>query len=144
MVRARLSWLNDWLSPTIRRHGLTSSWFFPAGPRQLAGVIAKLDRLGNGIQGKTAKAGINSRVRLVDVANGEEKSVMLVLPADARPAEGRVSVLSPLGSALLASRAGKTVKVTLLGADYRFRVLDVVANTAEEEAEPEAAQVSSA
>ena len=44
---------------------------------------------------------LNARVAFVDIESGAETEVTLVMPDDADVAQSRVSVLSPVGSALL-------------------------------------------
>jgi len=51
-----------------------------------------------------------SQVLLLDRASGERNKVTLCYPADAEPAEGFVSVLSPLGWSLLGLRAGQVAR----------------------------------
>ena len=52
---------------------------------------------------------MNSEVTIED-ASGARSEIKLVYPAESDPARGRVSVLSPLGNALLGSRAGWIVR----------------------------------
>ncbi len=47
-----------------------------------------------------------SQVLLTDVRSGSESEITLCYPADADPAAGRVSVLSPVGASLLGLRVG--------------------------------------
>lgn len=56
--------------------------------------------------------------------NGENRQVTLVYPEQADIALGKVSVLTPIGSALLGRAAGDTVEV--LGNDGRSRRLTIV------------------
>lgn len=51
-----------------------------------------------------------TRVRVQDVARRSEQVYTLCYPQDAEPAEGFVSVLSPVGSALLGARLGERVR----------------------------------
>ena len=51
-----------------------------------------------------------SRVLLQDLHTGEHSTLTLCYPADAEPALGFVSVLSPVGSALLGLRVGSTAR----------------------------------
>ncbi|MDL1890049.1 nucleoside diphosphate kinase regulator [Nitrospirales bacterium NOB] len=52
---------------------------------------------------------MNSRVRITDMESGQEQTYTLVFPAESNMAEGKVSVLAPIGTALLDCRAGDTV-----------------------------------
>src|SRR5690606_41638020 len=51
---------------------------------------------------------MNSKVRLLDLDAGREMECTLVFPLKADADEGRISVLAPLGAALLGSRVGNT------------------------------------
>ncbi|MDO5693383.1 MAG: nucleoside diphosphate kinase regulator [Pseudomonadota bacterium] len=48
-----------------------------------------------------------SKLRVADPAGGDERSISLVYPPDANAAQGLISVLSPLGTALLGLRVGE-------------------------------------
>lgn len=52
---------------------------------------------------------MGSRVDYEDLATGTRRSLVLAHPADADPAQGRVSVLSPIGRALLGRSPGTVV-----------------------------------
>ena len=54
-----------------------------------------------------------SQVLIEDVPGGERHKLTLCYPADAEPASGFVSVLSPVGAALLGQRVGATARWTL-------------------------------
>lgn len=49
---------------------------------------------------------MNSRARLLDMEDNEEMEFTLVFPQDASPAEGKISILAPIGTAMLGSREG--------------------------------------
>lgn len=51
---------------------------------------------------------INSTAVLVDVAAGEEMKYTLVFPENANVDEGKISVLAPIGTAMLGYRVGDT------------------------------------
>ena len=55
-------------------------------------------------------ATMNSRVRFRDLVTGEESEITLVYPLDADVANGRISVLEPVGSALLGLSAGQIIE----------------------------------
>lgn len=52
---------------------------------------------------------MNSRVRFKDLENGEEVEVSLVYPKDADATKNRISVLAPIGSALLGLTTGAEI-----------------------------------
>jgi regulator of nucleoside diphosphate kinase len=68
-------------------------------------------------------------VRFVDEDSGDEQEVVLVYPAEADPARGRISVLAPVGSALLGLRVGQSIEWPLPnGRNRRLRVSSVTRN----------------
>jgi regulator of nucleoside diphosphate kinase len=69
---------------------------------------------------------IGSRVRFVDEETTQEQETTLTWPADANPAQGRVSILAPIGSALLGLRIGQSIEWPMPnGYTRRLRVTDV-------------------
>lgn len=69
---------------------------------------------------------MNSRVRFVDELAGTTREITLVYPDEADPEAARVSVLSPVGSALLGLRVGQVIEWPLAsGRRGRFRVLSL-------------------
>jgi regulator of nucleoside diphosphate kinase len=68
---------------------------------------------------------MNSRVRFADEDSGEETEVSLVFPRHADPEAGRISILAPVGSALLGLTVGATIEWPV--PDGRKRRLRVVA-----------------
>ncbi|MNE54786.1 Regulator of nucleoside diphosphate kinase [compost metagenome] len=67
---------------------------------------------------------MNSRVHCREESSGKDYHLTLVYPQDANADEGRISILAPVGSALLGLKVGqhidwpapggKTLKLTLL------------------------------
>ena len=53
---------------------------------------------------------MHSRLRVADPAGGAERVLTLCYPAEADAAQGRISVLSPLGTSLLGLRVGETAR----------------------------------
>jgi regulator of nucleoside diphosphate kinase len=58
---------------------------------------------------------MNSRVHVRDNKTGRVNEVTLVYPREANPDTGHISVLAPLGSALLGLRVGQTIDWPLPG-----------------------------
>jgi regulator of nucleoside diphosphate kinase len=69
---------------------------------------------------------MNSTVRLRDLETGEEETYTLVYPADADIEENRLSVLAPVGTALLGYRAGDVVEWPVPAGVSRFRIEKVL------------------
>lgn len=63
---------------------------------------------------------LNSRVRLRDLDSGERGEYTLVLPGSADFRQGRVSVLAPVGTALLGQREGDVVEWVVPAGRKRF------------------------
>jgi transcription elongation GreA/GreB family factor len=61
------------------------------------------------------RAAMNSKVTYETLPGGERRTVILSYPLDAAPSVGRVSVLSPVGRALLGRAPGARVSVDLPG-----------------------------
>jgi regulator of nucleoside diphosphate kinase len=68
---------------------------------------------------------MNSRVRIRDLISGIELSYQIVFPKDADIAASRISVLAPIGTALIGYRAGSTVEWRVPSGRRRFRILNV-------------------
>lgn len=69
---------------------------------------------------------MNSTARFVDEDTGEEHELTLVYPGDADGASGKISILAPVGSALLGLSVGQTIEWPVpSGRIARLRVLDV-------------------
>jgi regulator of nucleoside diphosphate kinase len=65
---------------------------------------------------------MDSRVEVLDLANGERGAYTLSYPADSDPASGRISVLAPLGTAMLGYREGDEVEWLMPGGVRRLRI----------------------
>lgn len=69
---------------------------------------------------------LDSRVRFRDETTGRERAITLVVPGRAAPGDSRVSVLSPIGSALLGLGVHDRIEWPLPGGKLsRLRVLEV-------------------
>lgn len=104
---------------------MNSSFFFPARPTDYASVLAKLDNLATEMEVSQPSAGVGQYVKTLDLVTGERRVVRLSQPNEAKIARNHVSILSPLGSALLANKVGDEVEVKMLGCIYRFKILSI-------------------
>jgi regulator of nucleoside diphosphate kinase len=98
--------------------------------RDRAGLLALREELERAdvVAAGQVPAGVvtmNSRVRFVDEGTGEHQDVTLVFPADADAGSGRVSILAPLGSALLGLRVGQAIDWPFPSGMRRLRVVAV-------------------
>ena len=59
----------------------------------------------------TDVVGFGSKVDVEDGKSGKQQSYMLVSPSEADPADGKLSMDSPVGKALVGAKVGQTVKL---------------------------------
>ena len=69
---------------------------------------------------------MNSRVRLMDLDTNEEMVYTLVFPDDADMAKSKISVLAPIGTAMLGYRVGDTFEWQVPDGIRRLRVKKVL------------------
>jgi regulator of nucleoside diphosphate kinase len=65
---------------------------------------------------------MNSTVRVTDVEAGTSHTYTIVFPADADYEKGKISILAPLGTALLGFRIGDVVDWHMPGGTRRLRI----------------------
>ena len=93
-------------------------------------VVELLDELKKGevIDGKDFPADavrINSKVKIEDRATKRILNLMLVLPDKADVSTGKVSVMAPIGVALLGYRKGQEVTWEVPAGKKHFRIVEV-------------------
>lgn len=69
---------------------------------------------------------MNSTVRVTDVDTGAAYVYTLVFPSDVDPEKGRISIVSPLGTALIGESAGAVVVADLPRGPRRLRIEEIV------------------
>ncbi len=70
---------------------------------------------------------MNSRVRFVDEETGEAQEVTLVYPQDADGTAGRISILAPVGSALIGLSVGQAIRWPMPNGRSRgLRIVEVL------------------
>jgi regulator of nucleoside diphosphate kinase len=69
---------------------------------------------------------MNTQAVLRDETSGERRQVRVVFPADADPAAGLISVLEPLGTALLGAPAGHAIECDFADGVHRLRVEQIL------------------
>lgn len=70
----------------------------------------------------TDRAHMGSRVRLRDLRSGQEKVYTLVGPGEMDASQGRISVQSPVGRAVVGCAKGDEIEVTAPAGTIRFRL----------------------
>ena len=81
-------------------------------PHSSAMLLAELDRaeLRERTELPSQTVVMNSRIEFVDEGTGARRTVQLVYPHDADITEGRVSILTPVGAALIGMTAGRSIR----------------------------------
>ena len=66
---------------------------------------------------------MNSKIRFVDLETKKEQTVTLVYPEEANITENKISILSPIGSALIGLRVGQAIEWPI--SDKKFKKIQV-------------------
>jgi regulator of nucleoside diphosphate kinase len=69
---------------------------------------------------------MRSRVRLKDLVSGEANTYSLVFPTEANFSEGKISILAPIGTAILGYRKGDTIEWPVPSGVRRLKVEQVL------------------
>ncbi len=69
---------------------------------------------------------MRSTVRLKDLVTGDENTYSLVFPTEADFSQGKISVLAPIGTAILGYRSGDTIEWNVPSGLRRLKVDEVI------------------
>lgn len=69
---------------------------------------------------------MRSKVRLKDLVSGESNTYSLVFPTEADFAEGKISVLAPIGTAILGYRQGDTIEWPVPSGVRKLKVEEIL------------------
>ncbi len=70
---------------------------------------------------------MNSKVKFLNIQDNKEMTVTLVYPSEANFAEGKISVLASMGSALIGLRAGQEINWMFpTGKTKTLKILEVI------------------
>ena len=84
------------------------------------------------VQGNEIPSGvvaINSKVRVRDLDAGREQFYTLVFPREADVAKGRISILAPIGVALLGGQVGDIIEPRVPHGVRRLKVQEILQNS---------------
>ena len=81
----------------------------------------------------TARAKFGDTVVLRDLSSDKTFSYTLVDPREANPAKGKLSVVSPLGKAILDKEKGQTIEVVAPAGTFRCLIEDITATSTEKQ-----------
>ncbi len=90
---------------------------------ELENILEHPEIIEEGSRDGSIQVGSHVTVRTPD--DSEDETWVLVGPEEAHAPEGRISSESPVGQALLGSRAGDAITVTTPGGDIVYTVVDV-------------------
>ena len=69
---------------------------------------------------------MRSKVRLKDLVSGEAKVYSLVFPTEANFSEGKISVLAPIGTAILGYKSGDSIEWPVPSGVRRLKVDEIL------------------
>lgn len=107
---------------------IASSAIQPLPPWQLQQLLLQLESVAKGKRRPLSETGMlpGCSARLLDLSDQTEVWLTLVYPQQANPEQGFISVLSPLGAALLGKNVGEVAEVKLLRRPLRFLLCDLM------------------
>ncbi|HWU83393.1 MAG TPA: nucleoside diphosphate kinase regulator [Methylophilaceae bacterium] len=104
----------------MRQHGVAE----PASLTRLEDELARCDE----VAAEAVDADVvtmNSRVELCDLASGQTHTLTLVFPQQADASAQRVSVLAPLGTAILGYRVGDVIDWPMPAGVRQYQILAI-------------------
>ena len=110
------------VSPQHLRHLFSDVRLF-SQPDELLAMLCRLDNATP--EASPDRVTIGDQLLLAQARGGELLSVKLVMPGDAAPRCGRVSVFSPMGRAVYQCRAGDDCVITVKRQRLVFRLLHI-------------------
>ncbi|CAI3805096.1 Regulator of nucleoside diphosphate kinase [Rheinheimera sp. MM224] len=107
---------------------MASSAIQPLPPWQLQQLLLQLESTAKSKRKPLSETGMlpGCSARLLDLSDQTEVWLTLVYPQQEQPEQGFVSVLSPLGAALLGKNVGEVAEVTLFRRTLRFMLCDLM------------------
>jgi transcription elongation factor GreA len=77
---------------------------------------------------ENGRVDVGERVRLHDLDSGERLELELVGPLESDPSAGRISVVSPIGKAIVGLRRGEIAEVDAPRGRLQFKILAITAH----------------
>ena len=107
---------------------MASSAIQPLPPWQLQQLLLRLESAAKSKRKALSDTGMmpGCSARLLDLSDQTEVWLTMVYPQQEQPEQGFVSVLSPLGAALLGKNVGEVAEVTLFRRTLRFMLCDLM------------------
>lgn len=95
--------------------------------REIEATLSHVVIVGSAPPASNARIGVGSSVVLRNLKSGAELRYVLVSPSEVNPADGKISIVSPVGKALMERSAGEEVEVKAPAGTIRFRIESVEA-----------------
>lgn len=110
-MKAKSIEITDWDLQRLRKMLEQAIPAGEIGREEAAKLRTELDRA-RIVDPKSVSAGVvtmNSTIDLLDLGTGEEETYTIVFPQDADAADGKISVLAPIGTAVLGYKVGDAI-----------------------------------
>lgn len=112
---------------------LTENTEYEEAKNEQAFVEAEITRLDHILRyarliedtGSTDEVGIGSRVKVEEKGTDDVEEYRIVGQAEANPREGKISIESPLGKALIGAKVGDKVKIKAPDGDITFVIREI-------------------
>lgn len=95
--------------------------------REIEGTLRQAVIIDGRPRAPAARVAVGSTVLLRNLRSGTEVRYVLVSPSEVNPAEGKISIASPVGKAVMERSAGEEVEVAAPAGKLRFRIESVEA-----------------
>ena len=92
---------------------------------ELDGKLAQVRLIDDLPANENGEARVGMRVTLEDLQSKEEFAYLLVGPEESDPANGKLSIASPMGKSLLGKKQNETFTLALPRAMVRYRIVNV-------------------
>ncbi len=92
--------------------------------RELSDVLARAEIIPS-LKEKPERVQFGVKVKLFDVKEEKEVEYRIVGPYESAPEKGYISVLSPIGRALIGKEIGEVVKVKIPAGEKIFEIIDI-------------------
>ena len=130
LIEVRRPELATKLTEAVAEGDLKENANYHDAKEQLAFIEGRIQYLENVIRsatiiandGPTDVVAVGSKVTIVEDGTDDEEIYSIVGAAEANPSEGKISHLSPIGSALIGAKKGEKVRVTTPSGTITFKV----------------------
>jgi transcription elongation factor GreA len=90
--------------------------------REIESTLKAATVLDDGSSAATERVQIGAKLELTEISSGRTINYQLVEPNEASPLNGKISILSPVGAAILSRRVGEQVTVVTPRGEQVYRI----------------------